>query len=76
MTAPLDLQVRNSTLVGRFARIVTDSSIFDRARIVRETEKTFTVSYVSRTDHSTGQPEVQMEIVKKDNIVEMRLFVD
>lgn len=78
----VDTQVENSKFVNRFAYIRTknrtgnDGSIFYRARIVKETNDTFTVTYVSKTDPETHEPRFEMEIIKKIDIVEFRLFVN
>lgn len=67
-------------LVGRFARIQTrpdslhTSAVYNRAKIVRETEHLILVSYVSKVGHETGKAKHVSESIKKSDILSIRLY--
>lgn len=68
------------SLVGRFARIQTrpdslhTSAVYNRAKIVRETEHMILVSYVSKVGHETGKAKHVSKSIKKSDILSIRLY--
>lgn len=81
MTSTVDIQVQNSSLVGKYAQIITrgrvvgGGAIWYRARIIHETSVALTVSYY-KTNHETHKQDLHTEMIKKIDIVSMRLYVD
>jgi len=81
MTTETPIQVQNSSLVGKYAQIITrgrvigGGAIWYRARIIHETSVALTVSY-RKTNHETHKQDLHTEMIKKIDIVSMRLYVD
>jgi len=69
-------------LVGKYAEITTrgvghnNYAIFDRAKIVRETEIHIVVIYMANPTLVPGKSKSTTESIKKSDIVKLRLYVD